>query len=398
MNLLQRYVLGRTVGTFLTTVLGVLLLVWVVQALQRVNLVTDGGAALASFLWIAFLILPRVFTIILPFALVIAVANALNAMNNDSETVVVNASGAGRRIFVVPIMALAILTAFVNLAAVHLVEPASRQAFRSAIADARAELLTTLLREGQFRELGGDITVHIDARGAGGTMTGMLLHDRREQGTERTYYAREAVLAERAGIEYVVMRDGEVHSRDLDDGTVDVVEFSAYALDLSNLSENAEGAPRLFPKDRSTVDLLRPDPEDDVYRENPDAFAAELHKRLTSWLYAPVFALIALHAAARPRSTRETAGSVLVFILATCLVVRGIGLALEDAARNDPSLVPLLYAVPLGTMLVFGWAMWADRRTVLPEGVRRARNRAWDAIGGRLAAWRTRGGNGSVDA
>ena len=76
MNLLQRYVLGRIVGTLVTTVAGVLLLVWVVQALQRVNLVTDGGTALTAFLWIAFLILPRVLTVILPFALVIAVVNA----------------------------------------------------------------------------------------------------------------------------------------------------------------------------------------------------------------------------------------------------------------------------------------------------------------------------------
>lgn len=388
MNLLQRYVLGRTVGTFVTTVVGVLLLVWVVQALQRVNLVTDGGAALASFLWIALLILPRVFTIILPFAMVIAVANALNTMNTDSETVVVNASGAGRRIFVVPILLLAFATALVNLATVHLVEPASRQAFRTAIADARAELLTTLLREGQFRELGPNITVHIDSRGAGGTMRGMLMHDRREAGTERTYYAREAVLAEREGIEYVVMRTGEVHSRDLADGTIDLVEFSAYALDLSNLSDATTGAPGLVAKDRPTAYLLDPDPSDGVYVLYPESFTAELHKRLTSWLYAPAFALIALHAAARPRSTRETATSVLVFIIGACLVIRGVGLALEDATRNDLRLVPLLYAVPLGTMVVFGWSIWRDRRTVLPESVRNARNRVWDAASARVAAWR----------
>ena len=388
MNLLQRYVLGRTVGTFVTTVVGVLLLVWVVQALQRVNLVTDGGAALASFLWIALLILPRVFTIILPFAMVIAVANALNTMNTDSETVVVNASGAGRRIFVVPILLLAFATALVNLATVHLVEPASRQAFRTAIADARAELLTTLLREGQFRELGPNITVHIDSRGAGGTMRGMLMHDRREAGTERTYYAREAVLAEREGIEYVVMRTGEVHSRDLADGTIDLVEFSAYALDLSNLSDATTGAPGLVAKDRPTAYLLDPDPSDGVYVLYPESFTAELHKRLTSWLYAPAFALIALHAAARPRSTRETATSVLVFIIGACLVIRGVGLALEDATRNDLRLVPLLYAVPLGTMVVFGWSIWRDRRTVLPESVRNARNKVWDAASARVAAWR----------
>lgn len=396
MNLLQRYVLGRIVGTLLTTLAGVLLLVWVVQALQRVNLVTDGGAALASFLWIALLILPRVVTIILPFALVIAVVNALNGMNNDSETVVVSAAGAGRRVFVVPVMALALAVALANLALVHLVEPASRQAFRAAISDARADLISTLLREGQFRELGDDITVHIDARAPGGTMEGMLLSDRRDEGAERTYYATTASLAEREGIEYVVMRDGEVHSRDLNDGSVDIVRFTAYALDLSNLDENAEGAPRLFAKDRSTADLLDPDPEDEVWRDDPGSFAAELHKRFSSWLYGPAFALVALHAAARPRSTRETAASTMGFVLVTCLVARGAGLTLEDAAANDTALVPLLYAVPLGLAALFGWALWADRRFVLPASIRRARNRAWDTVAARLAAWRARRSAGAA--
>ena len=219
-----------------------LVLVWVVQALQQVDLVTDGGAALASFLWIALLIVPRVFTIVVPFALVIAVVNALNAMNDDSETVVVSAAGAGRRTFVVPVMALALLVGLVNLAAVHLVEPASRQAFRAAISDARADAHLHPAARGPVPRPGRrPDRSHRRARAPGGAMTGLLLSDRRDEGAERTYYAATATLAEREGIEYIVMRDGEVHSRSLSDGTIDVVGFTAYALDLSNLSENAEG-------------------------------------------------------------------------------------------------------------------------------------------------------------
>ena len=80
----------------------------------------------------------------------------------------------------------------------------------------------------------------------------------------------------------------------------------------------------------------------------------------------------------------------MAFVLLTCLIARGIGLALEDVAADAPALVPLLYAVPLGLAALFGWALWAERRFVVPMGVRRARNRVWDAAVSRLAAWRTR--------
>ena len=390
MSLLQRYVFGRIVGTLTVTVLGVLLLVWVVQALQRVNLVTDGGTALASFLWIALLILPRVLTVVLPFALVIATVNALNAMNTDSETIVLNAAGAGRRIFVVPVLAIAALVTLVHLLTVHALEPASRQAFRTAIAESRSVLLSSLIREGQFRSLGDDLTVHIDARGPNGQMEGMLLSDRRDPKAERTYYARSAVVARENDVEFVLMRNGQVHSRDLGDGAIQVIEFSTYALDLSNLSQTDGNKPFLFPKDRSTTELLDPDPEDPVYLDVPNFFRAELHKRLSSWLYIWAFVAIALHAAARPRSTRETSASVMIFVLTTCLVARGVGFALEDAARKTPSLIPLLYLVPIGVAAAFGLAMWRDRRFLLPTAVRRLRNHAWDAGVERVARARRR--------
>ena len=390
MTLFQRYVFGRIVGTLTMTVVGVLALVWVVQALQRVNLITDGGTALASFLWIALLILPRVLTIVLPFALVIAVVNALNTMNTDSETVVVSASGAGRGVFAVPVLALAAMVTVIQLATVHLLEPASRQAFRFAIAESRAELLSTLIREGQFKSLGSDITVHIEARRAGGEMEGMLLSDRRDPDADRTYYARSAVIARENDVEFVLMRNGQLHSRDVEDGQVQIVEFATYALDLSNLSATDGNAPLLFPKDRSTSELLDPDPEDAVYRDVPNYFRAELHKRLSSWLYIWTFCAIALHAAARPRSSRETSASVMVFVLASCLLVRGIGFALEDGARSTPELIPLLYGVPLAVAFAFGLSIVTDRRFILPAAFRKQRNRAWDAAGQRLNALRAR--------
>lgn len=388
MTILQRYVMGRIAGTLATAVVGVLLVVWIVQALQRVDLVTDGGTAISSFFWIALLLLPRMLTVVLPFALVLAVMNALNGMNSDSETVVAHASGAGRRVFVVPVLAMAGLVTVAFLFTVHVLEPNSRQAFRSAVSDARAALLSSLLREGQFLELGDGLTVHIESRAAGGELTGMLLSDRREPDAERTYYARTALVAEREGVEFMLMRNGQLHSRDLADGAIQIVEYSTYALDLSNLSPQQDEAPRLRAKDRSTADLLSPDPDDSEFRNDPGEFRAELHKRLSSWLYIWAFCTIALHAAARPLSTRETNASTMLYVLGMCLVVRGVGFVLEDAAVDTAALIPLLYAVPLAVVAIYGAAMWRDRRFILPPVVRRVRNRVWDGAAARLARWR----------
>ena len=390
MTILQRYVFSRVAATFVGAVVGTLLFVWVVQALQRVNLITDGGSAVTSFLWIAFLILPRVLTVVLPFALVIAVVNGLNTLNDGSETVVVSAAGGGRRVFVVPVVILALLVTALQFGVTHWAEPTSRQEFRQALSEARAEILSSVLRPGQFRELGDDITVHVDARGAAGELEGLLMSDRRDAEEERTYYAREANVVQRDGAEYLLMRDGEVHARDTGKGAIRVIEYQTYALDLSDLTASDGNEPVLRAKDLYTPDLLSPDPENREFQRKPGNFTAELHTRLSAWLYIWAFCAVALHAAARPRSTRETSASTMAFVLVTCLLVRGAGFALEDAAASVPAAVPLLYVLPLGTAVTFATSMALDRRFVLPPFVRAARNRLWDATGARVSAWRPR--------
>ena len=390
MTLLQRYVFSRIVGTFLAAVVGTLLFVWVVQALQRVNLITDGGSAVTSFLWIAFLILPRILTVVLPFALVIAVVNGLNGLNDGSETVTISAAGGGRRVFVMPVLVLAVLVTIVQLLTAHWAEPASRQAFREAVAEARAEILSSVLRPGQFRELGDDVTVHVDERGGPGELSGFLMSDRRDPDETRTYYARQANVAAQGETEYLLMRDGEVHVRDRNDGEVSVIQYQSYALDLTNLTAGDGNEPTLRAKDLDTAELIDPDPENPEFLRKPGDFRAELHRRLSGWLYAWAFCAVALHAAARPRSTRETSSSTMAFVLVTCLVVRGVGFALEDAASAAPAVIPLLYLLPAGTAVLFGTAMALDRRFVLPPAVRRWRNGVWDAAQLRLAALRVR--------
>ena len=71
MKLIERYILRRASLMFVATLVPLLGIVWVTQALTNINLVTDSGQSTFAFLKLATLILPSVIPIILPFALVI---------------------------------------------------------------------------------------------------------------------------------------------------------------------------------------------------------------------------------------------------------------------------------------------------------------------------------------
>ncbi|MBX8819161.1 LPS export ABC transporter permease LptF, partial [Ochrobactrum sp. MR31] len=61
----------------------------------------------------------------------------------------------------------------------------------------------------------------------------------------------------------------------------------------------------LYAKDRHLSYLINPDKNDPIFQTKPLQYRAELHKRLTNWLYPFVFAMIALVLAGDARSHRE---------------------------------------------------------------------------------------------
>jgi lipopolysaccharide export system permease protein len=345
MKLIERYILRRASLMFVATLLPLLGIVWVTQALTSVNLVTDSGQSIFAFLKLATLILPSVIPIILPFALVIGVSQTLTVMNADSELTVLNAAGSSRTTIIRPIMMLAIAMSFVSFAVDNFVEPYSRMAVRQMIATANADMLSSVVQENTFRKVTEGLYVQVAERRNGGVLHGLFVADNRDPRFEMVYYAREGAVDENSSA--LVMKDGEVH-RKLPDGNVSIIKFDSYAFDLADLTQST-GTANIRPKDRDLPYLLNPDPEDSHYKNNPGSFTAELHRRFTEWLFPAVFGLIALVVSGDARSHREARMHPMITALLTALFVRWASFYASNNAEESAYFVPIMYLIPLLT-------------------------------------------------
>ncbi len=164
MKILEQYILRRVVLMFLTALLPVLAIIWTTQVLQRINLVTDSGQSVGSFMVLATMILPTIVATVLPFALVIGITHTLTTMNNDSELAVIDAAGAPRRTIQRPLILLAAGLSILSFVLMGFVEPAMRVNVRTMIATAYADLLSSVIEEKTFREIEPGLYVQISER------------------------------------------------------------------------------------------------------------------------------------------------------------------------------------------------------------------------------------------
>jgi lipopolysaccharide export system permease protein len=361
MTIIERYLLRRMTVLFLAATGASLGIVWTVQALSKINLVTDTGQSIGTFLKLASLLLPTVVPIVLPFAVLIGVTQTLTTMNTDSELAVIAASGARRSVVFRPAIYLALIVSALLAYVSHVVEPYSRQAVRAMVASANSDLLALAVQEGSFKKIEDDLYIQIAERLPDGRLGGVFLADSRDPKVDLIYLAKTGFVTKNDQASMLVMSDGEAHRKDTSGGNFSIIRFNSYAFDLSGFQKTVGGVV-LHPKDRSTQYLLNPDKNDKLFQLEPQRYSGVLHKRLTAWIYPLVFALIALAAAGGARSHREARLNATMEAAGAAMAVRWVGLYVEDLAEDSMIGVYALYLLPIAAIGICFWVIARQRR------------------------------------
>ncbi|MBD9386505.1 MULTISPECIES: LPS export ABC transporter permease LptF [Rhizobium/Agrobacterium group] len=365
MTLLEKYIMQRTSQMFLAALLPVLAIIWTIQVLQRINLVTDTGQSMGSFATLATMLLPTLIPVVLPFALVIGITQTMTAMNNDSELAIIDAAGSPRSILFRPVLILAVVLGAFSFVVTNFIEPPARSTARQMVATAYADLLSSVIEEKTFRTIQDGLYVQIDAR-QGRVLRGLFVADRRDPNFDLIYYAKEGAID--AGGTSLTMRDGEVQQK-TPDGKVSIVKFMSYAFDLSTMSESSKTEQTFAASDSSLAFLLSPDVESDSYKKSPGNFRSELHRRLSDWMFPVVFALISLVIAADARSHREARMHPMVAALITAFMLRWLGFYFTNQVKQNAAFIPFVYAIPVLSGAIAMYLLATGRKLRLPSAL-----------------------------
>jgi len=396
MKVVERYIMRRAFVVFLAALVWTLAIVWTTQVLAKIDLVTDSGQSSLTFFEVAALILPSIIPIVVPFALVVAVAQTLSVMNSDSELAVVNAAGASRWTIVRPIMLLALAASVFSFAVDNGIDPYARQKNRALVAQSRADLLSLIIQEGTFRKIEDGLFLQIGERLPDNRLGGIFVADSREEGVNLVYYAKTGSVVERGGEKVLMMNDGVIHRKTLT-GDLSVIRFTSYAFDMSAFMAAASEV-TLLPKDQTTQYLLNPNVNDKLYQQNPQEYRAEVDQRFSEWLYSMVFALIALAVAGDARSHREARVNPLITAITISLFVRWLGFFAASKADEVPQFAYMVYGVPIVASAVAIWFIVSNRTMELPvawaDWMTNLASRVGDSWNALKLRWSRRGTSG----
>jgi len=378
MTLLERYILKIAFSAFGACLIALTAVIWITQALRELDLLTGKGQTLFIFLTVTGLSLPALINVISPVALFLATIYTLNRLNGDSELIVMSAAGMRPTRLLRPFMALAAFVCIiVGLITVYLM-PASFQELRNLFTKIRADFVATMAKEGQFITLDNGITFHYRER-SGDALLGIFMEDQREKNKVIVYLAERGQTVETNGQAYLVLEKGSVQRKEPNSRDSSIVAFERYAVDLSAFNKE-DGDVIYKPRERSTTQLLFPNKNEFLYKQQEGRFRAELHDRLSSWLYPLTMMIIAFAALGNAQTTRQGRGLAIASAVVAVVLLRILGFAASSAVVRTPAAVIGVYALPLGTLAIclllilrgsaartFGSRVRAIRRALLPS-------------------------------
>ena len=286
---------------FIYVAVSISLIVWVIQAVNFLDIVSEDGHSFKVYFLYTFLNLPKIFSRILPFIFFISLFYIITKYENNNELIIFWTVGIKKIEFINTIIKLSLLYLLIQLLLTTYLVPKSQDAARSYIRSSDLDFFPGLIKEKKFIDPVSGLTIFVNKKRKDGTMENIFLKDKLSNNKYQIIYAKEGRIVNDNN--FLVLFNGKVISNNKKNSTV--FNFDKTEFNLSKYTHKTTMHPKvqeintdiLFGCIRSIMNNNINNKLFDKYfactEKNSKNMKQELFKRIIIPLYLPLISLIA---------------------------------------------------------------------------------------------------------
>jgi len=358
----DRYLVSQLLGLFGFFALVLVAVYWVNRAVGLFDqLIGDGQTALV-FLEFSMLTLPNVIKLVLPIAAFAGTVYVTNRLMQESELVVMQATGFSAFRLARPVLLFGLVVAVMMAILLHVLVPASRAAVAIRQAEISQNVTARYLTDGQFTHPAKGMTLYIREISATGELLDLFLTDDRNPTDRTTYTARRALFARGDSGPKLIMFDGMAQTMLREERRLSITRFADFTYDLGGLLTGSAPAGRSM-AELSTPALFAAEPA--VLAETGEtraAFLFEAHSRFAEPLSAMAASLIGFAALLLGAFTRFGLWRQILVAVGLLIVLQAITAVTTSAGLQSERGWPLAYASPLSGLAIGAATLWWSQR------------------------------------
>ncbi len=298
-NRIYKYFFYEFIRYFVVVLFALTAVIWTIQAVNFLDLVTEDGHAFGMYMLYSFLTLPKILTKLIPFSFLITSIITILKFEKDNELMILWTSGLNKIHIVNLIIRISILIMFVQLLMANFINPESLNVSRSLIKNSQLQFVPSLLKERQFNDTVKGLTIFVDKKNPNGEYENIFIRDEGKVLTQvsqgsSTIFAKSGYVT--ADEDILVLLNGTIQKYE-DTGSINIIKFEKTEINLSGLSTKTISEAKI--QETPTIDLVNCTKAYNIMKrncnrgkENINDTKIELNKRFGMPLFIPLVALI----------------------------------------------------------------------------------------------------------
>ncbi len=298
-NTIYKYIFYEYLRYFLVALFSLTIIVWTIQSVNFLDLVTEDGHAFRTYFSYSILTLSKVLTKLIPFCFMLALILTLTKLEKDNETIIIWTAGLNKIFIVNLILRISLLIMLVQLFFTTIVNPTSLNFSRNIIKNSQLQFIPSLMKEKQFNDAVEGLTIFVEEKDRNDIFKNVFIRD---EGKVLSKIATESstIFAKSGRItkdeKKLILYNGNIQKLN-EGGEVDIVKFDKTTLNLEGISTKSISEPKI--QETSTLEIVDCIISKNINLHNCDQnkkskmdIKIEFNKRFGMPFFIPVVALI----------------------------------------------------------------------------------------------------------
>ena len=295
--------LKETLEFFVLSSCAVTIIVWVIQAVNYLEFVTEDGHSFKIYFLYTIYSLPKIFNKLLPFMFFFSIFFTLIKYEEQNQTLIFWTNGISKMTFMHVIMLFSIFFVVLNFFFSLYIVPMSQDKARSFIRDSNVDYLPLLVKPKKFIDTVERLTIYTEKKYQN-TLENIIIKDSFSKTKSKIIYAKKGYFTENGDDNFLILKSGKILN--INEGKTNSFDFNETQVNLSNYTSKTTKTPKIQEINTQSLFncLFKNEIKKNITKENNFKFVCkkdlqfmnkisqELLSRIFKPLYIPLLALI----------------------------------------------------------------------------------------------------------
>ena len=354
------------VNFFLIASFSITFIVWIIQAVNFLDLVSDDGHSLSIYFYFVSLNLPKIFSNTIIFVFFISVFYVINKYNNSNELIVFWNNGIQKIKFINFILKFSFLFLILQLVLNLFIVPKSQDLGRTFIKESNIDFLPKLISEKKFINVVKNLTIFVEEYNKDGKLKKIYINEKINLDKSKIIVSESGRIIKKNN-KYILrlfnggitnINSGNTYTLNFSETDYDLSDFSTKTITHSKIQELESMIlfncikEHILNNYKSTNEIIDKLNNKTCESRTLKSISEELYKRLVLPFYTLIISLIASSLVIEPKSKYFLKFHKLYIFLAGILIITLSQLSLKTFL-NSTNVSFLILLLPLMLVLIY---------------------------------------------